>query len=96
MTSLFLLMTSPIKFYHVTQIILQMWSCDQSLVTIAISMREVILKLTLGMALNFYTSVEKALKLKVRKFWGLIPTFAEVTGEKLVEGGGELFAPHPE
>ena len=42
------------------------------------------------MALKFYTSVAKELKLKVRKFWGLIPTFGEVTGEKLVEG---LFAP---
>ena len=31
-----------------------------------------------------YTSVEKGLKLKVRKFWGLIPTFVEVTGEKPV------------
>ena len=26
----------------------------------------------------------KSLKLKVRKFWGLIPTFVEVTGENLV------------
>ena len=34
------------------------------------------------------------LKLKVRKFWMLIPMFVEVTGEKLeVGGGGELFAP---
>ena len=41
------------------------------------------------MALKFYTSVAKELKLKVRKFWGLIPTFVEVTGEKLVG----LFAP---
>ena len=30
------------------------------------------------------------LKLKVWNFWGLIPKFVEVTGEKLVgEGGGE-------
>ena len=29
----------------------------------------------------------KGLKLKVRKFWGPNPTFVEVTGEKLVEGG---------
>ena len=36
------------------------------------------------MALKFYTSVAKSLKLKVRKIWGLIPTFVEVTGEKLV------------
>ena len=28
----------------------------------------------------------KGLKLKVRKFWGLILTFVEVTGEKLVGG----------
>ena len=26
----------------------------------------------------------KGLKLKVKKFWGLIPTFVEVTGEKFV------------
>ena len=30
----------------------------------------------------------KDLKLKVRKFWGLIPTFVEVTGEKVA---GDLF-----
>ena len=30
------------------------------------------------MALKFYTIVEKGLKLKVRKFWGLIPTFVDV------------------
>ena len=34
--------------------------------------------------------MEKGLRLKVRTFWGLIPTFVEVTGEKL-EGG--LFCP---
>ena len=38
------------------------------------------------MNLKFYTSVAKTLKVKVRKFWGLFPTFLEVTGEKLVEG----------
>ena len=27
-------MTSPTKFFHMTQIILWMWSCDQSLVTL--------------------------------------------------------------
>ena len=36
------------------------------------------------MNLKFYTSVAKGLKLKVRKFWGLITTLVEVTGEKLV------------
>ena len=29
---------------------------------------------------------QKGQKQKVRKFWGLIPAFVEVTGEKLVEG----------
>ena len=48
------------------------------------------LRLALGMALKFYTSVAKWLKLKVKKFLGLIPTFVEVTGEKLV---GCLFGP---
>ena len=47
--------------------------------------------LTLGIALKFYTSVTKGLQLKVRKFEGLILTFVEVTGEKLV---GEPFC-HP-
>ena len=35
MTSQFLSMTSPTKFYHSTPIILYMWSCDQSFVTLA-------------------------------------------------------------
>ena len=48
------------------------------------------LGLALCMALKFYTSEAKGLKLKVRMFWGLIPTIVEVTGEKLVGG---LFAP---
>ena len=37
--------------------------------------------------------MQKRLKLKVRKFWGLIPTFVEVTGEKLV--GGSFWSPPP-
>ena len=40
------------------------------------------LGLALGMNWNFYTSVAKGLKLKVRKFFGLVPMFVEVTGEK--------------
>ena len=40
---------------------------------------------TQGKALKFYTSVAKGLKLKIRKFWMLIRTFVEVTGENLVE-----------
>ena len=46
------------------------------------------LELVLGMNLKFCTSVAKRLKLKVRKFLGLILTFAKVIEEKLV--GGEL------
>ena len=42
--------------------------------------------------MKFYNCEAKGLKLKVRKFLGLSPTFVEVTGEKLVGG---LFAPPP-
>ena len=42
--------------------------------------------LALGMAFKFYTSAAKEMKLKVNKFWGLFPTFVEVTWKKLVEG----------
>ena len=41
------------------------------------------------MTLKFYTSVTKGFKLKVRKFYRLIPTFVEVTGEKQF---GSLFS----
>ena len=51
------------------------------------------LGLALGRDLKFCNSQWKGLKLKVRKFWGLIPTFVEVTGEKLVAGA--LFGPPP-
>ena len=47
--------------------------------------------LAIGAKWKFYTSVAKGLKLKIRKFCGLIPTFAEVTKEKLV--GWDFFAP---
>ena len=40
------------------------------------------------MALKFYTSVAKWLKLKARKVLGLMPMLIEVTVEKL-EGRGE-------
>ena len=50
------------------------------------------LGVALGTNLKFYTSVAKGLKLNARKFWGLIPTFVEVTGEKLVWG---FFGPPP-
>ena len=40
------------------------------------------------MALKLSTTLAKGLKLKVRKFWGIIPTFVEVTEKNLVGGGG--------
>ena len=46
----------------------------------------------MNLALNFYTSAVKGLKHKVRKIWGQIPKFVEVTEEKLV---GDLFARKP-
>ena len=52
------------------------------------------LRLAPGTNLEFYSSVEKVLELKLRKFWELIPAFVEVTGEKLVEGA--FFACPPE
>ena len=36
------------------------------------------------MALKFYASVAKELRLKVKKIWVLILTFVEVAGEKMV------------
>ena len=44
------------------------------------------LGLAQGTSLKFYISVAKGLKLKVRNVSVLIPTFVEVTGEKLVGG----------
>ena len=38
------------------------------------------------MALKFNTKLAERLKLKVRKFWELIPIFLEVIREKLVRG----------
>ena len=48
--------------------------------------------LALGMTLKFCTSVVKVLKLKVRKFLGLILTSVEVTGEKRI---GTFLTPPP-
>ena len=46
--------------------------------------------LELGMTFKFYTRVATVLKLKFRKFCGLIPTLIEITGKKLVgERGGQ-------
>ena len=44
------------------------------------------LRLVLGMASEFYSSVAKGFQLKARKIWRLIPKFGEVTEEKLVAG----------
>ena len=49
--------------------------------------------MALDMALKFYASVEKRLKLKVRKCGGIIRTFVEVAGEKLEVGEGFLTPP---
>ena len=52
--------------------------------------------LALGTNLKFYTNVAKGLKLKSRKFCGLIFTFAEVTKEKLIRGPFWFTpSPHP-
>ena len=51
------------------------------------------MELATGLTLQSYGSVAKGLKLKVRKCWRLIPTFEEVTGEKML--GGFFFAPSP-
>ena len=42
--------------------------------------------LALGMTFKFNTSVVKGLKVKLKMFWGLSPTFVEVIGEKLLKG----------
>ena len=44
------------------------------------------LKLALGMALKFNTKLAERLKLKVRKFWELIPINLGVIREKPVGG----------
>ena len=44
------------------------------------------LALALGMALKFNSNVAEKLKLKVRKFWEVIPIFVEVIREKLIGG----------
>ena len=46
------------------------------------------------MTLKFNTSVAKRLKLEVKEFLGLIPTFVEVTGKKLVGVNDGKMMPH--
>ena len=43
------------------------------------------------MSLKFYTSSAKELKVKVRKFWGLFPTFVEITGNNPLNRVNEMF-----
>ena len=56
-----------------------------------------LVQVNLGRALvvvfKFYNIVAKGLKLKVKMFLGVIPTFIEITVDKLAGG---LFASHPE
>ena len=58
------------------------------------------MKMIVGMALKFYAIDAKGLKLKLKKFWGLILMFVAVMGGRLVwggGGGGAIFgSPHPE
>ena len=49
--------------------------------------------LALGTNLKFSTSVVKTLKLKVRKFLELLPTFVESTREKLLRGRRTFWRP---
>ena len=55
-----------------------MWSCDQSLVALNF-IRIWVWPLNFIPVLNL-----KVLNLKVKKCWGVIPTFVEITEEKLV------------
>ena len=56
-------------------------------------LNSIIFGLALGMPLILYSSVAKELKLKVRKIVGVVLTFGEVRGEKMV--GRSLFSPPP-
>ena len=49
------------------------------------------LGLALVIALKVLTSVAKGLKLKIRKFWGIISMFVEIAEKNLL---GTKFEPH--
>ena len=51
--------------------------------------------MALSMVLKFHTRVGKWLKLKVRKFEGLIFAFVDVTGKNMVMRGGRVVCPSP-
>ena len=109
MISQFLSMISQANLYHVTQTMLKIWSCDPKLVTLAF-LRENFYRFNkkkcrgvLGstpiiwdyhqvQACNFTPA--KGLKVKVRKFQGLIPMFVKVTIYKNWQGGF-CALPHP-
>ena len=82
------------KIYHVIQIKLWTCSCDQSLIiTVAFLWK--------NLSPQFYKDLTKKTtffegwKLKFRTFWGIIHTFVEVTGEKLLRGLFALHSPPP-
>ena len=49
------------------------------------------LRLVVGMALNFYSSVAKGLELKFRMFWGLVLLLEKLREKTSNGGGGGLF-----
>ena len=68
-------MTSPTK-YNVT-ILQRNKKKNQFFLRGGLGSDSINLRVALSMALKFYASVAKELKLKVRKFWGLIPAFVD-------------------
>ena len=93
-------MKSLTKFYLVNQMIFHMWSNSQSLKILACecerssyiqSCKDLTRKTNFleGWFLQILQQCSKGLRLKITRFWGLSPTFGEVTG-KIWTGG--LFA----
>ena len=73
-----------------------LWIFFKLFISILIKIDTNNLGLALGKNMKFYASVATGLKLKVRNFGGLIPTFVEVTGEKPVGWGLFAIPLHPE
>ena len=65
MTSQFLSMTSSTKFYHINQIISQIWSCNQSLLTLAL------------LSGKFITSILRGFNQKKRCFGSVVLIHAQ-------------------
>ena len=89
-------MKSFTKITHMTEFILWIWTSKYTFFEGWSWFKFNNLGLTLDMALKIYTRVAKGFKLKVRKFLGPIPTFAEITVEKLVRGAFLHPFPHSE